>query len=226
MPFWICAADANGDRIIGAEEMLSPGPAELEYPTDPAGVVVDTPDGKLIKQQPSHDPRRRAWVWHNLPSYIRRYERLIVRLEQLLARTRREQGLSPYVYLRDTESLAFRRWVYQTGTFTAVGANTATDSTKNWDVDAYTQGVVEVLDGTGAGQARAIRTNTATQLTLDQPWTTQPTGATYRLQASVSDWVRVRVLEVSKRVSGKAGLWFDPVRVVFVVDDASWNDVG
>lgn len=227
MAFWICAADANGNRIVGAEEQLSPGPAEVEYPTDPAGVLVETGDGKVVKQQPMHDARRRVWLWHHLPNYLPRYPRLIARLEGLVSRTRVQQGLSPYVYVKEDATYGLRVWDYQSGAASSATANTLTDSTKNWTPNRYTNGAVEIKSGTGAGQRRAVIGNTATQLTLDSNWTTTPdTTSQYVMQATVTDWVRVRVLEVSKRPSGKSGMTWDPVRVAFVVDDSNWNDQG
>lgn len=225
--FWICAADANGNRIVGAEEQLFPGPGELEYPTDPAGVVLDTPDGNVVKQQPSKDPRKRAWVWPLIPMYVPRFRRLVPKLEGLVSTTRRAQGLSPYVYIRDQATNSFRKWEFVEGSVTTAGANTLSDSTKNWTVDRYIDASLEIVSGSGAGQRRTVVGNTANTLTLDADWTATPTaGATYRLQGSVSDWVRVRVLEVSKRPGGRAGLSYAPVRMVFVVAEDSWNDLG
>jgi hypothetical protein len=226
VPYYVCAADAAGNRIVGAEEQLLIGPADVEYPTDPAGTIVDTPDGNVVKQQPSQDPRKRAWVWHGLPRYITRFDRFVARLEGLVSRTRREQGLSPYIYLKEDATNVFRRWEYQSGAVTSVGATTLTDNTKNWVPNRYANATVEISSGLGAGQRRTVVSNTATQLVLSAPWTVNPSAAHYTLLASITDWLRVRVLEVSKRVAPRGGVSYDQVRLMFVLADPSANDLG
>lgn len=74
------------------------------------------------------------------------------------------------------------------GTATAGGASTLTDSGKAWSVNQFVAGgggvnwAVRVVSGTGAGQLRLILTNTATALTVSPAWETQPTaGSTYRV---------------------------------------------
>ncbi len=63
---------------------------------------------------------------------------------------------------------------YDTGTATSGGASTLTDTAKAWSVNAYANKAVNITAGTGAGQTRTIVSNTATQLTADTPWVTQP----------------------------------------------------
>ncbi|HEY8208205.1 MAG TPA: DUF11 domain-containing protein, partial [Myxococcaceae bacterium] len=70
----------------------------------------------------------------------------------------------------------------ETGTVTARTANTLTDNTKNWVTNQWVASTVTVLTGVGAGQQRIIISNTATQLTVDANWTTQPgVGATFAI---------------------------------------------
>lgn len=57
------------------------------------------------------------------------------------------------------------------GTVTASGASTLDDSTQGWTVNEYVGVMVKIIDGTGANQTRRIVSNTATQLTVDTPWT-------------------------------------------------------
>lgn len=61
-----------------------------------------------------------------------------------------------------------------TGTASSGGVNTLTDTTKVWTVDRYKFCLVEITSGTGSGQVRAIKSNTATALTLYTNWATQP----------------------------------------------------
>ncbi len=62
----------------------------------------------------------------------------------------------------------------ETGTATSGGAATLTDTVKAWGVDAQKGRRVTITAGTGAGQALLIISNTATQLTVDADWATQP----------------------------------------------------
>lgn len=227
MSFWVCSADASGNRLVGTEERLDPGPAAVEYPTDPAGTVAETPDGNVVVQQPSSDPRRRRWIWNTLPAYQNRYLRFINRLETLRSRTRREQGLSPYVYLREDATDGLRLWEFQSGFIGSASSNTIGDSAKNWVPDRYVNATVELLSGAGQGQRRSVITNTATTLTVSPAWDTLPSaGASYRLQASIADWLKCRVIEVSKRPAAKGGVQYEQVNLVFVIQDARWNDLG
>jgi len=62
-------------------------------------------------------------------------------------------------------------------TGTSSGSNTSltiNDTTKSWSTNAYTNGAVQITAGTGSGQVRRVSTNTATQITLAQPWATIP----------------------------------------------------
>lgn len=63
---------------------------------------------------------------------------------------------------------------FDAGTATAGASNTITDSTKSWAVNRWSNYVVRILAGTGAGQIRPIASNTATALTIVGSWTTNP----------------------------------------------------
>lgn len=68
------------------------------------------------------------------------------------------------------------------GTATAGGSNTLTDSGQAWTTNAYAAGWVRIVSGTGAGQIRNISSNTGTQLTVSSNWSTQPsTDSVYRI---------------------------------------------
>lgn len=60
------------------------------------------------------------------------------------------------------------------GTATAGGASTLTDSGATWVVDAYAGNVVQITSGTGVGQSRLITSNTGTVLTVGTAWATAP----------------------------------------------------
>lgn len=68
------------------------------------------------------------------------------------------------------------------GTATGGAASTLTDSAKAWRVDEWRGAIVQIASGTGAGQLRRVKSNTATVLTIDPlvgdsyegPWATNP----------------------------------------------------
>lgn len=63
-----------------------------------------------------------------------------------------------------------------TGTATAGGASTLTDSGESWTTNEHAGRLVAIVAGTGAGQVRSISSNTATVLTVGSAWGTQPDG--------------------------------------------------
>lgn len=63
---------------------------------------------------------------------------------------------------------------FATGTATAGGANTLSNSARNWTTNQWTNSQVRIVSGVGAGQIRTIASNTATQLTVSANWATNP----------------------------------------------------
>jgi len=60
--------------------------------------------------------------------------------------------------------------------------NQLDDSSKSWPVNAFTNLIVEITDGTGEGQMRKISANTATSITPTVPFDTAPDGTSkYRI---------------------------------------------
>ncbi len=64
--------------------------------------------------------------------------------------------------------------IMASGTATAGGASTLTNSAKTWTVNQWTNYQVRITAGTGIGQVRTIASNTATVLTTSAAWTTTP----------------------------------------------------
>ena len=60
------------------------------------------------------------------------------------------------------------------GAVDAAGATTLTDSDKEWDASVWVGGTVWITGGTGSGQVRSVTANTATVVTVAQPWDTTP----------------------------------------------------
>jgi hypothetical protein len=75
---------------------------------------------------------------------------------------------------------------FATGTATAGGATTLTNSGKNWATNQWANSCqVRITGGTGAGQIRIIASNTATVLTVSAAWTTNPDAtSTYSIEGN------------------------------------------
>lgn len=69
----------------------------------------------------------------------------------------------------DTDYLAFA-----TGTATAGGASTLTNSGKAWATNQWANYQIRIVSGLGAGQIRTIASNTGTVITTSAAWTTNP----------------------------------------------------
>jgi hypothetical protein len=72
---------------------------------------------------------------------------------------------------------------YDQGTATSGGATTLTDTGKAFGTNAHATRSLNILTGTGAGQSRRIVSNTATVLTVDTAWGTNPDAtSTYAIR--------------------------------------------
>jgi len=72
----------------------------------------------------------------------------------------------------------------ETGTATAGGATTLTNSEKLWITNVWATCQVAITAGTGAGQTRTVASNTATVLTVSVAWDTNPDATSvYRIEA-------------------------------------------
>jgi hypothetical protein len=239
--FWIANADPSGSRLSGSEVLLSgdagglaapvnmgPGPSEVEYPRALAKPLVETAAGSAVKQQPSADPRQRAWIWRALPTgdgWLR-YDRLVRHLETLLAKTRQAAGLPEEVYIRDNVTSGLRKWVEARGAPSAATSTTLVDGAAHWTPDRFQAGVVEILSGTGVGQRRGILSNTATTLYVDRDWDVVPsTDSAYRIRMSWNTWVKVRVINVPKMPTARATVE-QMLRFEFIVTDPDVDDWG
>jgi hypothetical protein len=60
------------------------------------------------------------------------------------------------------------------GTATSGAATTITDTGKLWGTNRWKNGVVKIVGGTGSGQVKQIQSNTATAITVDGNWKTNP----------------------------------------------------
>lgn len=76
-----------------------------------------------------------------------------------------------------------------TGTATAGGAATLTNSGKSWTVNQWANMQVRITSGTGAGQFRVINSNTSTVLTVSANWTVTPDATSVYVIEGVDDWI-------------------------------------
>lgn len=60
------------------------------------------------------------------------------------------------------------------GTATAGAAKTLTDTNQTWGTNSFAGYTVKIISGTGSGQTKTIASNTATILTVDGNWKTNP----------------------------------------------------
>jgi hypothetical protein len=97
------------------------------------------------------------------------------------AETGATDGIAPAAVIgTDSKLIATPSWLgtdyaaFATGTATAGGASTLTNSAKTWTVNQWANSQVRIVSGTGAGQIRTIASNTATALTTSAAWTTAP----------------------------------------------------
>jgi len=73
------------------------------------------------------------------------------------------------------------------GNVSSATSTTLVDSSKNWATNQWANCFVEITDGTGEGQIRKIISNTATTLTIETSWSTNPDNTSkYRIFGSPS----------------------------------------
>lgn len=78
---------------------------------------------------------------------------------------------------------------FATGTATAGGASTLTNTGKAWTVNSWTNYQIRIVSGTGAGQIRTIASNTATVITTSAAWTTAPDATSVYSIESNDDFI-------------------------------------
>ena len=72
--------------------------------------------------------------------------------------------------------------IHTSGTATAGGATTLTNSGATWVVDQYKGYILKITGGTGSGQSKDIVSNTATVITVKSAWSTNPDNtSTYEI---------------------------------------------
>jgi hypothetical protein len=97
------------------------------------------------------------------------------------AETGATDGVAPAAVIgTDSRLISTSSWIddayraFATGTATAGGASTLTNSAKAWATNQWANSQIRIVSGTGAGQIRSISSNTATVITVGSAWNTQP----------------------------------------------------
>lgn len=226
--FYAAWANPDGTMDVNSAFQIIPGPSRVDYPQTPAGVIVETADGATVQQQPNQDGRQRSWIWENYPVNAS-YAFWMPRLEGLRSRYRREAGLSPYVYLAESNTTLFARkeWISSTTTG-AASLTTLVDTTQTFAAAAAGARIwnIQFPDSHQQGTVVNVVGDTLT-LAAGGPTVAIATGERYVLQVWNITWFRCRVLEVSRMPTARGGnVRFDSTRMVFIMDDPNWNYLG
>lgn len=129
---------------------------------------------------------------------------------------------------------------FATGTATAGGANTLTNSAKTWTTNQWANYQIRITAGTGVGQIRSIASNTGTVITTGAAWTTTPDATSvysiegnddylyymgsgaitlYRYSIATNTWSTITpgVARGAAPGAGMSGHW------IYGVTEADWN---
>jgi hypothetical protein len=164
------------------------------------------------------------------------------------AETGATDGIAPAAVIgTDSKLIATPSWMgegyapFATGTATAGGASTLTNSAKTWTTNQWANSQVRIVSGTGAGQIRTIASNTGTVLTTSTAWTTQPDATSvyniegnddfiyymgsaavtlFRYSISAGTWTTLSptAARAAAPAVGMSGHW------VWEATDAAWTD--
>jgi hypothetical protein len=188
----------------------------LTTPLDPAGDTSATDDGRVIQQQTTQDGRLRSWVWELMPADFPGFLRVWSALEATRSRYRKEQGLTSWVYVKEdvTGGLRLR------SSFSGAASGSGTTLTMSGLPADIEEGWVTL-----AGQSRAILSSTSGSAVVGDAFIGSPSGTGY-VEYWVRDWVRVRVLQVSRDPSKDGRSVRYELKMMFTIDDDNWTDLG
>jgi len=114
---------------------------------------------------------------------------------------------------------------FDSGTATSGGTHTITDTGKAWTVNALRNRFVAIHTGTGAGQHRVVTSNTATAITVYDPWDTSPDSTSqYVILANFEDIYQADVAAGWGLVT-KAGDNLYAFKCFLALDAAAFGDI-
>ncbi len=121
--------------------------------------------------------------------------------------------------------------VFYTGTATAGGASTITDTNQAFTTNALAGCRVKITSGTGAHQCRVIVSNTGTALTVDRAWATNPsTDSVYAVLAdeipALSAGLKVTGVVTTDAVTTVNGLASNVITAASIASDADTEIAG
>lgn len=115
------------------------------------------------------------------------------------------------------------------GNPTSLGVDSLTDLNASFDTTASINAPVAIVDGRGTGQFRRIVAATATELTLDEPWTVMPTtSSVYQIGAIPVKLAtgRMRFAPTETQGGRSAEIQFEPTAVAMKMNFAIELDFG
>jgi hypothetical protein len=109
-----------------------------------------------------------------------------------------------------------------TGTATAGGATTLTDSAKAWVTSGFVGRNVRINSGTGIGQTRRITANTATALTVSSAWSVNPDATSVYAILGPKLSISVDNCSTSMPVTGNSTRAFSTLSGSQIIDPGSF----
>lgn len=138
-------------------------------------IYVNTPFSATITTSSSYRLLTPTWYVHVNSTTSGAFQAFDYVTQTWLVRTAAPGAPSTEGQLTSTDCFFKNEFIsVATGTATAGGVSTLTNSAKNWATNQFANAQVRIVSGTGAGQIRTIASNTATELTLSTSWTTTP----------------------------------------------------
>lgn len=168
--------------LTGYQVLITGGPGAGDIRTICGNTIgangtihVDTPFSATITTSSSYRLLTPSWYVHVNSTSTGSFQMFDYVTQTWLARTTAPGSPSSEGQLTTTDCFFKNEFISMaTGTATAGGASTLTNSAKNWATNQFANAQVRIVSGTGAGQIRTITSNTATELTVSFSWTTTP----------------------------------------------------
>jgi hypothetical protein len=110
MSFWYALPNGDGTVNVASAVKLWPAPTDTDYPPRFEYTVLETDAGNGVRQRSKRQAKEHAWVWKDYGYTAVRYEDQYWQLFNLSADRRIEQGLQPFIYLKEEVTLNFGKF--------------------------------------------------------------------------------------------------------------------